>query len=94
MGCGLRAAGRSPRAAFDRHYRNRRFSGAGLAPFQQRIRAGDGEACSPRATHPFALRKAIVRRAHRWFGHDQRYPARYEPGGDEFLVRWTDRGGA
>jgi len=34
--------------------------------------------------HP-ALRKAIVRRAHRWFGHDQRYPARYEPGGDEFL---------
>lgn len=35
-------------------------------------------------THP-ALRKAIVRRAHRWFGHDQRYPARYEPGGDEFL---------
>lgn len=34
--------------------------------------------------HP-ALRRAIVRRAHRWFGHDQRYPARYEPGGDEFL---------
>lgn len=34
--------------------------------------------------HP-ALRKAIVRRSHRWFGHDQRYPARYEPGGDEFL---------
>ncbi len=34
--------------------------------------------------HP-ALRKSIVRRAHRWFGHDQRYPARYEPGGDEFL---------
>jgi hypothetical protein len=34
--------------------------------------------------HP-ALRKAIVRRAHRWFGHDRRYPARYEPGGDEFL---------
>ncbi|AVA37088.1 MAG: DUF2891 domain-containing protein [Burkholderiaceae bacterium] len=32
-----------------------------------------------------ALRKAIVRQAHRWFGHDQRYPARYEPGGDEFL---------
>lgn len=34
--------------------------------------------------HP-AFRKAIVRRAHRWFGYDQRYPARYEPGGDEFL---------
>lgn len=34
--------------------------------------------------HP-ALRRAIARRAHRWFGHDQRYPARYEPGGDEFL---------
>ena len=35
-------------------------------------------------SHP-ALKRAIVRRAHRWFGHDQRYPARYEPGGDEFL---------
>lgn len=34
--------------------------------------------------HP-ALRKAIIRRAHRWFAHDRRYPARYEPGGDEFL---------
>lgn len=34
--------------------------------------------------HP-ALRKSIVRRAHRWFAHDLRYPARYEPGGDEFL---------
>lgn len=32
-----------------------------------------------------ALRRAIARRARRWFGHDQRYPARYEPGGDEFL---------
>lgn len=32
-----------------------------------------------------ALRKSIVRRAHRWFAHDMRYPARYEPGGDEFL---------
>jgi hypothetical protein len=38
-----------------------------------------------RSTQHLALRKAIVRRAHRWFGHDQRYPARYEPGGDEFL---------
>lgn len=36
-------------------------------------------------TQHLALRKAIVRRAHRWFAHDQRYPARYEPGGDEFL---------
>lgn len=32
-----------------------------------------------------ALRRAIVRRAHRWFAHDRKYPARYEPGGDEFL---------
>ncbi|WP_454736699.1 DUF2891 domain-containing protein [Cupriavidus necator] len=32
-----------------------------------------------------ALRRAIVRRAHRWFAHDRSYPARYEPGGDEFL---------
>jgi len=38
-----------------------------------------------RATQHLALRRAIVRRAHRWYGHDQRYPARYEPGGDEFL---------
>lgn len=38
-----------------------------------------------KADQHVALRKAIVRRAHRWFGHDQRYPARYEPGGDEFL---------
>lgn len=38
-----------------------------------------------RATGHIALRRAIARRAHRWFGHDQRYPARYEPGGDEFL---------
>lgn len=38
-----------------------------------------------RQTQHLALRKSIVRRAHRWFAHDQRYPARYEPGGDEFL---------
>lgn len=38
-----------------------------------------------RATQDTALRRAIVRRAHRWFGHDRSYPARYEPGGDEFL---------
>jgi len=34
--------------------------------------------------HP-ALRRAIASRAQQWFGHDRRYPARYEPGGDEFL---------
>ncbi|NUO86319.1 MAG: DUF2891 domain-containing protein [Cupriavidus sp.] len=38
-----------------------------------------------RTHQDMALRRAIVRRAHRWFGHDQKYPARYEPGGDEFL---------
>lgn len=38
-----------------------------------------------RSVQHLALRKAIIKRAHRWFGHDQRYPARYEPGGDEFL---------
>ena len=38
-----------------------------------------------RAAQDTALRRAIVRRAHRWFGHDRSYPARYEPGGDEFL---------
>jgi hypothetical protein len=38
-----------------------------------------------RTHHDLALRRAVVRRAHRWFGHDQKYPARYEPGGDEFL---------
>ena len=31
------------------------------------------------------LRQAIVERAKRWFGGDRRYPARYEPGGDDFL---------
>jgi len=38
-----------------------------------------------RTAQHHALRKSLIRRAHRWFGHDQRYPARYEPGGDEFL---------
>ncbi len=38
-----------------------------------------------RTHQDLTLRRAIVRRAHRWFGHDQKYPARYEPGGDEFL---------
>jgi hypothetical protein len=32
-----------------------------------------------------ALRKLIERKAHAWFGHDRRYPAAYEPGGDDFL---------
>ncbi len=32
-----------------------------------------------------ALRQAITAAAHRWFGHDRRYPAAYEPSGDDFL---------
>ena len=32
-----------------------------------------------------ALRQAVVERANRWFAHDRRYPAEYEPGGDDFL---------
>ena len=32
-----------------------------------------------------ALRKAIVDRANHWFGRDRRYPADYEPGGEDFL---------
>lgn len=34
--------------------------------------------------HP-ALLRAIGERANRWYGRDRRYPAHYEPGGDEFL---------
>lgn len=34
--------------------------------------------------HP-ALLRAITTSANRWFGRDRRYPAQYEPGGDEFL---------
>lgn len=34
--------------------------------------------------HP-ALRSAIVERAQRWYGRDRRYPAHFEPGGDDFL---------
>ena len=37
------------------------------------------------AMQHFALKKCITERAHRWFGKDQRYPAHYEPGGDDFL---------
>jgi hypothetical protein len=32
------------------------------------------------------LRGLISERALRWFGHDRRYPAAYEPGGDDFLA--------
>lgn len=32
-----------------------------------------------------ALRKLIAAKAHTWFGRDRRYPAAYEPGGDDFL---------
>ena len=32
-----------------------------------------------------ALAASIDERAHRWFGADRRYPADYEPGGDDFL---------
>jgi hypothetical protein len=32
-----------------------------------------------------ALRRTIADRANRWFGRDRRYPAAYEPSGDDFL---------
>lgn len=32
-----------------------------------------------------ALRRLIAERAQRWFGRDRRYPAAYEPGGEDFL---------
>ncbi len=32
-----------------------------------------------------ALRKLIALKANAWFGRDRRYPAFYEPGGDDFL---------
>jgi hypothetical protein len=32
-----------------------------------------------------ALRKLISAKANTWFGRDRRYPAAYEPGGDDFL---------
>jgi hypothetical protein len=35
--------------------------------------------------HDRALAASIEDRAHRWFGADRRYPADYEPGGDDFL---------
>ena len=38
------------------------------------------------ATQHRALHQAIVQAAHRWYGRDARYPAQYEPGGDDFLA--------
>lgn len=32
-----------------------------------------------------ALRRLIAGKANAWFGHDRRYPAAYEPAGDDFL---------
>jgi hypothetical protein len=32
-----------------------------------------------------ALRRSISERANRWYGRDRRYPAEYEPSGDDFL---------
>lgn len=32
-----------------------------------------------------ALHRSIAERANLWFGRDRRYPARYEPSGDDFL---------
>jgi hypothetical protein len=37
------------------------------------------------ATQHRALVQAIGQRARRWFGQDRRYPAAYEPSGDDFL---------
>jgi hypothetical protein len=34
--------------------------------------------------HP-ALQRTIERAAYRWYGKDHRYPAQYEPGGEDFL---------
>ncbi|SNT26977.1 Protein of unknown function [Noviherbaspirillum humi] len=31
------------------------------------------------------LRQALIVKGHEWFGRDRRYPAAYEPGGDDFL---------
>jgi hypothetical protein len=33
-----------------------------------------------------SLRRAITERANRWYGRDRNYPARFEPGGDDFLA--------
>lgn len=36
-------------------------------------------------TQHIALRKLIATKANAWFGRDRRYPAAYEPGGEDFL---------
>jgi hypothetical protein len=36
-------------------------------------------------TQHIALRRLIEAKANAWFGRDRRYPAGYEPGGDDFL---------
>jgi Protein of unknown function (DUF2891) len=38
------------------------------------------------AIQHLALRRVIGERANRWFGRDHRYPASYEPGGEDFLA--------
>jgi hypothetical protein len=38
-----------------------------------------------RTTQHRALARSIAERTSTWFGHDRRYPADYEPGGDDFL---------
>jgi hypothetical protein len=37
------------------------------------------------ATQHIALRKLVATKANSWFGQDRRYPAAYEPGGEDFL---------
>lgn len=37
------------------------------------------------ATQHRALHHAVIESANRWFGRDRRYPANYEPSGDDFL---------
>jgi hypothetical protein len=37
-----------------------------------------------RMQHP-ALKRLVIEKTHAWFGRDRRYPAEYEPGGDDFL---------
>jgi len=40
--------------------------------------------CAETVQH-IALRRLIAAKASTWFGRDRRYPAAYEPGGDDFL---------
>lgn len=37
------------------------------------------------ATQHTVLRRLVLERTHAWFGRDRRYPAEYEPGGEDFL---------